>query len=63
MTRAHHPEPGGYIDQAARVGWDERGSFGFDVVRRTARDMTPEDDFFTDYCIVALIPDEAAPPN
>jgi len=54
MSRGHHPEPAGYIDQAARVGWDERGSFGFEVVRRTARDMSAEEHFFSDYAVVPL---------
>lgn len=28
-----------YVDRAAYVSWDECGSFGFDVVRRTAADL------------------------
>jgi len=54
MSHGDNSEPAGYIEQAARVGWGERGSFGFEVVRRTARDMTAEEHFFADYTIVPL---------
>jgi len=52
--RGHQSEAGGYIDQTARVGWDERGSFGFDVLPRTARDMTAAEHFWSDYAVVPL---------
>jgi hypothetical protein len=54
MTRGHQQEPAGYVERAALVSWDERGSFGFEVVRRTARDMTTEEHFWSDYAVVPL---------
>jgi hypothetical protein len=40
--------------QGRTVGWDERGSFGFEVVRRTARDMSAAEHFWSDYAVVPL---------
>jgi hypothetical protein len=54
MNRGHQPEPAGYVEGAARISWDEHGSFGFDVARPTARDMTAEEHFFSDYAVVPL---------
>jgi len=54
MNDSQRTGPTGYVELAARVGWEERGSFGFDVVRRTARDMSAEEHFFSDYAVVPL---------
>jgi len=54
MTDNHQPEPAGYVEQAAHVSWNERGSFGFDIRPKTGRDMTAEEHFFCDYAVVPL---------
>jgi hypothetical protein len=54
MSRGHQPEPAAYIEQAGSVSWDEHGSFGFNVVRRTAQDMTAEEHFWAEYGVVPI---------
>ena len=54
MSSEPQPEPTGHVERAAQVSWDESGSFGFDGVPSTARDMSAEEHFWADYTAVEL---------